>query len=307
MILPDFLLKVPRWKQKRGRSSHYTKDHIATHYLPYLPPKLHATVQEALDNRRLRTMPNSFLPSSMQGLSSNISGAIMVGDAWNMRLPLTGGGMTVALHDAVLLTEYLRPSEELPAGREGLQDWDVVSVKLKEWFWKRKDVAGSINVLSMALYDLFGGADREYFSESSDQHCPSRFRWRPLLTSRHLLIRLCQAYNRTEPELEILREGVFRYFELGGECIAGPIGLLSASVASTLLESEESQLTLHQTDAQTLPVVLPLLLRRLLLDVHPLYPRRPGKTRGEECKTGMARRPFSVPLLRQGREFFSLK
>jgi len=44
--------------------------------------------------------------------------------------------------------------------------------------------------LSMALYDLFGGAD--------------------------------------EPDLEILREGCFRYFELGGECIAGPVGLLSA-------------------------------------------------------------------------------
>ncbi len=67
--------------------------------------------------------------------------------------------MTVAFNDAVLLTEYLKPSERLPAGREGLEDWEKVSIGLREWFWRRKGLAGVVNVLSMALYDLFGGAD----------------------------------------------------------------------------------------------------------------------------------------------------
>jgi squalene monooxygenase len=45
----------------------------------------------------------------------------------------------------------------------------------------------------------------------------------------------CQLFKNvtdggTEPDLEILREGCFKYFELGGECVAGPVGLLSAYV-----------------------------------------------------------------------------
>jgi squalene monooxygenase len=67
--------------------------------------------------------------------------------------------MTVAFNDAVLLTEVLKPSEKLPLGREGLENWDVVAEGLRGWFWDRKALAGTINVLSMALYDLFGGAD----------------------------------------------------------------------------------------------------------------------------------------------------
>lgn len=68
--------------------------------------------------------------------------------------------MTVAFNDAVLLTHYLGP-ERLGAGREGLEDWGKVAEGLREWFWERKKVSGVINVMSMALYDLFGGADGE--------------------------------------------------------------------------------------------------------------------------------------------------
>lgn len=96
----------------------------------------------------------------MQGRTSSPAGLIMVGDAWNMRHPLTGGGMTVAFNDAVLLTHYLS-AERLGEGREGLEDWGKVSEGLREWFWERKKVSGVINVMSMALYDLFGGADGE--------------------------------------------------------------------------------------------------------------------------------------------------
>jgi len=36
-------------------------------------------------------------------------------------------------------------------------------------------------------------------------------------------------------DLAILREGCFRYFELGGEAVAGPVSLLSAYVPSSIL------------------------------------------------------------------------
>lgn len=162
---------------------------------------LHPAILKALDEQRLRTMPNSFLPPSMQGLSDSLSGAILVGDAWNMRHPLTGGGMTVAFHDAVLLTKYLSADEELPAGREGLERWDVIADRLKDWFWARKNLSGTVNVLSIALYDLFGGADGKFQDTF---------------------------FALTADDLAVLREGCFKYFERGGECVSGPVGLLSA-------------------------------------------------------------------------------
>lgn len=160
---------------------------IEEDFLPHLPAVLHDSIRSALESQRLRTMPNSFLPPSMQGRPKTMAGAIMVGDAWNMRHPLTGGGMTVAFNDAVLLTEYLRPDHEIQEGQ--LERWDVISERLKEWFWARKNLSGTVNVLSIALYDLFGGANED---------------------------------------LTVLREGCFQYFERGGECVAGPVGLLSA-------------------------------------------------------------------------------
>ena len=136
------------------------QQHLIDAYLPYLLPQLRPSVLSALSDQRIRVMPNSFLPPSMQGLSSTPStaGMLLVGDAFNMRHPLTGGGMTVAFNDAVLLREYLGP-ERLGQGKEGLEDWDKVAEGVREWFWRRKEVSGVVNVLSMALYSLFGGAD----------------------------------------------------------------------------------------------------------------------------------------------------
>lgn len=40
-------------------------------------------------------------------------GALLMGDAFNMRHPLTGGGMTVALSDIVVLRDLLKPLNDL--------------------------------------------------------------------------------------------------------------------------------------------------------------------------------------------------
>jgi len=77
-----------------------------------------------------------------------------------MRHPLTGGGMTVALNDVVILTRLLSEIEHL-------DDWDQVSEALHRWHWLRKPLASTINILSVALYDLFR-ADGELFSLQSD-------------------------------------------------------------------------------------------------------------------------------------------
>ncbi|KAG6915714.1 hypothetical protein DXG01_010272 [Tephrocybe rancida] len=162
------------------------KAHILTNIVPQLPSSLHLPIQTALDKDRLRRMPNSFLPPVQQGSKP---GVLLLGDAWNMRHPLTGGGMTVALNDVVQLRELLAPIENL-------QNWKVVGNVVRDWHWSRKPLSSTINILSVALYDLFGADDEE---------------------------------------LAVLRTGCFKYFERGGECVNGPVSLLSGITPSPLL------------------------------------------------------------------------
>lgn len=54
-------------------------------------------------------MPNRSMPADPQPTP----GALLLGDAFNMRHPLTGGGMTVALSDIVLIRDLLRPIRDL--------------------------------------------------------------------------------------------------------------------------------------------------------------------------------------------------
>lgn len=169
--------------------------HIQNRVIPYLPEVLQPCVLKELNKgQRLRSMPNSFLPPSMQGQNKHRRGIVLVGDAMNMRHPLTGGGMTVGLWDAVHLTNELggaawRPEDEYTSKPvKDLHDWTSLKPALREWHWRRKGLASVINILAQALYSLFGADDEN---------------------------------------LEVLREGCFKYFELGGECVGGPVILLS--------------------------------------------------------------------------------
>ncbi|KAF8122509.1 squalene epoxidase-domain-containing protein [Boletus edulis] len=165
------------------------KEHILRNVVPQLPTSLHVAAHEALDRDRLRRMPSSFLPAVEQGGKYTKEGVFLLGDSWNMRHPLTGGGMTVALNDVVLLAQML--------GEVGnYSNWDQVSDTLARWHWARKPMASTINILSVALYDLFG-ADDEYLS--------------------------------------VLQNGCFEYFECGGDCIRGPVSLLSGIAPSPAL------------------------------------------------------------------------
>lgn len=134
---------------------------------PVLPSSIVPSFEKALDKSlsgdktyRLRSMPNSWLPSYPQG--RDVQGAFLAGDSLNMRHPLTGGGMTVAFNDAVILTQLLGGGKavgQVEADERGvvdLENWLDMSERLEEWHWKRKGVASCINVLSLALYSLFG-------------------------------------------------------------------------------------------------------------------------------------------------------
>ena len=115
--------------------------------LPDLPVGLQKPFDEALkSSERLKCMPNSFLPPSI----NRTEGLVMLGDAMNMRHPLTGGGMTVAFNDVVLLSKLLSP-RVVPS----FEDTRLVLEQMRTFHWKRKSLSSVINILAQALYSLF--------------------------------------------------------------------------------------------------------------------------------------------------------
>ncbi|KAI9355566.1 squalene epoxidase-domain-containing protein [Pilaira anomala] len=153
---------------------------------PQIPVNMQKKFIEALQTERLRPMPSGFLPPSL----NQRNGTILLGDALNVRSPLTGGGMTVALEDVITCRDLL--SKE---NIESFTEFDLVIQAMDAFHWKRKSYSTCINVLAMSLYSLFAAQT---------------------------------------PEMMVLQNGCFEYFKLGGDCIDGPIELLSGIKKSPL-------------------------------------------------------------------------
>ncbi|KAH7310765.1 squalene epoxidase [Stachybotrys elegans] len=126
------------------------REYIISRVLPTLPPSVQPSVLEAAKSGRLRCMPNSWLSSA----AIHTPGIAILGDASNMRHPLTGGGMTVAIKDAILLAELLAPNRIT-----SLSDRSHVAKAIRVFHWQRKWHASTINILAQTLYLLFVAED----------------------------------------------------------------------------------------------------------------------------------------------------
>ncbi|GAV02537.1 hypothetical protein RvY_13085 [Ramazzottius varieornatus] len=154
-------------------------EYMETVIASQLPAHLRPSFIEALHNgSRIRSMPSSFLPPRPQYRL----GAIILGDAYNMRHPLTGGGMSVGLHDVLLWRDLLRTIPDFQDSRA------ILSAQRLFHRRRKQSHAFVVNVLAQALYALFSASDRY---------------------------------------LNTLRKACFDYFRMGGECVEGPVGLLS--------------------------------------------------------------------------------
>ncbi|KAA6421686.1 MAG: squalene monooxygenase-like [Trebouxia sp. A1-2] len=108
---------------------------------PQVPEQLRAAFLAAIDAGRLRSMLNK----QMTLTPLHRPGALLLGDAFNMRHPLTGGGMTVALSDTKLLCDMLQP---LPDFTDSI----ATANQTAEFYTKRKPLSATINTLANALY-----------------------------------------------------------------------------------------------------------------------------------------------------------
>ncbi|KAK9678443.1 hypothetical protein RND81_11G211700 [Saponaria officinalis] len=82
---------------------------LKTVIAPQVPPELYEPLVEAIDEGKIRSLPSRSMPATPRPTP----GAILVGDAFNMGHPFTGGGMVVALSDVVILRNLLRPLKDL--------------------------------------------------------------------------------------------------------------------------------------------------------------------------------------------------
>ncbi|AGO09849.1 AaceriAAL141Cp [[Ashbya] aceris (nom. inval.)] len=135
---PTLPKNIPEWLQKEVQ--------------PFIPPSLRKSFDAALESRTFKCMPNSWLPASQ----NTVTGLCVVGDALNMRHPLTGGGMAVGLMDVVLLVKTI--------GDMDFADREEVLNELLGFHYERKAHACVINTLSIALYSLFA-ADSYYLKK----------------------------------------------------------------------------------------------------------------------------------------------
>ena len=140
------LVDVPEGLESASPKAGGVKGHLRNVVLPSLPECVKPSFEKALDEGKLRSMPNSFLPPSL----NRIPGMVILGDAMNMRHPLTGGGMTVAFNDVVLLRDLLSPTV-LP----DLGNAKLVLKQMERFHWRRKNLTSVINILAQALYSLF--------------------------------------------------------------------------------------------------------------------------------------------------------
>lgn len=133
------LVDVPTNVKKEGRIEEYLMNHICHQ----LPESARIPFMNAVKEQEPVIMPNKFLPARPPLMER----ATLLGDSWNMRHPLTGGGMTVALKDAECLANLLKDAD--------FNDKDSITKTLEKYRKARLYHASTINVLANALYQVF--------------------------------------------------------------------------------------------------------------------------------------------------------
>ncbi|XP_074941901.1 squalene monooxygenase isoform X2 [Phalacrocorax aristotelis] len=127
-------------------------------------------------------MPKNLKEYMIENVHPQLPGVLLLGDAYNIRHPLTGGGMSVILNDVIIWRSLLQDIPDL------YEDSDVLQAKRTFYWSRKKSHSFVVNVLAQALYELFAA---------------------------------------TDDSLHQLKKACFHYFRLGGECVSGPVGLLS--------------------------------------------------------------------------------
>ena len=122
-----------------------TKSDLLLRVAPQLPDGMRPSFLRAVSDGRWSSMPNQSLPCRPKP----ISGVLMMGDAVNMRHPLTGGGMTVAIKDCDTFVRLLTSRLALDLNSR------VLDAVVLDYYAQRTEPVRVINILADALYAVF--------------------------------------------------------------------------------------------------------------------------------------------------------
>jgi squalene monooxygenase len=120
------------------------KEELRARILPFLKPSLHEAFLKALEEGDFKTMPNHYMP----GMPVMREGAMLIGDALNMRHPLTGGGMTASFSDVLSLGNLLAEASD-SADSKGMM------LRVNRFYFEKRNQNSTINILADALYRVF--------------------------------------------------------------------------------------------------------------------------------------------------------
>lgn len=118
--------------------------HLLDTVAPQVPDCLRDEFVAAVKRGGMRAMQNKQMPAN----PVHVPGALLLGDSFNMRHPLTGGGMTVALSDAALLAKVLGALPDFA-------DPAATALATAGFYTARKPLSATINTLANALYAVF--------------------------------------------------------------------------------------------------------------------------------------------------------
>ncbi|KAL0669305.1 hypothetical protein Bca4012_032009 [Brassica carinata] len=108
---------------------------------PQVPPKLRKIFLKGIDEgAQIKVMPTKRMAATL----SDKKGAIVLGDAFNMRHPSIASGMMVLLSDILILRCLLQPLDYLG-------DTNKVSEVIKSFYVIRKPMSATVNTLGTAF------------------------------------------------------------------------------------------------------------------------------------------------------------
>ncbi len=117
--------------------------HILNKVAPFLPEEFKTCFAKAMAENDFKVMPNHYMPAK----PVLKEGAVLLGDALNMRHPLTGGGLTAVFNDVYLLSTHLLSMPDFNNPK-------LLHEKLELYYRDRYHANTNVNIMANALYGV---------------------------------------------------------------------------------------------------------------------------------------------------------
>ena len=117
--------------------------HLDTNVTPFIPAEMLKSYQQAIHVGGFKLMPNHYMAAKPKIRK----GAVMLGDALNMRHPLTGGGLTAVFSDIHILSTHLLAMPDF-------SNKDLIQKKIEAYYKDRQRANANLNILANALYGV---------------------------------------------------------------------------------------------------------------------------------------------------------